>query len=213
MQMLKVTDGVSVKLPNGPVGINFSGGADSTILVFLVMSQLSVPLHLITTTVSDRDNSHKKTTKAITDKLCQLTSNTDIHFHYNHQETSQSGISTLFDLSKQLIYKDRIVNSILTGITANPPGYITDSFKNSEVEPSARDSSITRPIRRAPGWFNPLTNLNKQDICKIYYDNNILDSVFPLTKSCWTDFGEPPCGSCWFCEERDWGLKFNPQSS
>lgn len=212
MQILKITEDISVQLPNGPVGISFSGGADSSLLVYLAMSQLSTPIHLITTTVLDRDDSHEKTTTDVANKLLEITGFRDIHYHFNRQPDSMTGISTLFDLCKDLLYKDRVVNCILTGVTANPPKTVLEQFNNSTVEADEREANNNRSLRRGVGWYNPLTNLNKQDICKIYHHHNLLDSVFPLTKSCWTAYGEPPCNNCWFCEEREWGLKFNPHS-
>lgn len=209
MQFFKINDNISIQLHNGPVGISFSGGADSSLLVYLAMTQLSVPIHLITTTVIDRQNSHEKTAKAVANKLIEITGRTDIHYHYNRQQDTSTGIDTLFDLCKKLLYKDRVVNSILTGITANPPIQVLKKFNNTAVVDLGRRAAITRSVKRGAGWYNPLTNLNKQDICRLYNDHGILDTVFPLTKSCSTDYNEPPCGKCWFCEEREWGLQFN----
>ena len=216
MQVLTINDDISLQLYNGPVGISFSGGADSSLLVYLAMTQLSVPIHLVITTVLDRGNSHEKTATEVAKKLIEITGHTDIHYHINRQVDSATGVSTLFDLCKKLLYQDRVVNSILTGVTANPPSaalkdidnWNTPGFIPKDVR-LGRSSDVKRALKIRAGWYNPLTNLNKQDICRLYDKHGILDSVFPLTKSCSTDYGKPPCGRCWFCEEREWGLKFN----
>ncbi len=209
MQVLTINDDTSLQLYNGPVGISFSGGADSSLLVYLAMTQLSVPIHLVITTVLDRENSHEKTATEVAKKLIEITGHTDIHYHINRQVDSATGISTLFDLCKKLLYQDGVVKSMLTGITANPPSAVLKDFDNRDAAILVRDSNVKRALKIKPGWYNPLTNLHKQDICRLYDKHGILDTVFPLTKSCSTDYGKPPCGRCWFCEEREWGLKFN----
>ncbi|MDA8915694.1 7-cyano-7-deazaguanine synthase [bacterium] len=209
MQVLTINDDISLQLYNGPVGISFSGGADSSLLVYLAMTQLSVPIHLVITTDLERENSHEKTATEVAKKLIEITGHTDIHYHINRQVDSATGVSTLFDLCKKLLYQDGVVKSMLTGITANPPSAVLKDFDNRDAAILVRSSNVKRALKIKPGWYNPLTNLNKQDICRLYDKHGILDSVFPLTKSCSTDYGKPPCGRCWFCEEREWGLKFN----
>ena len=39
-QKLVIRDDISVELPKGPIGISFSGGADSSLLVYLVLNQI-----------------------------------------------------------------------------------------------------------------------------------------------------------------------------
>lgn len=211
MQTLVITDNIKIKLPNGPVGINFSGGADSTILSYLVMSQLSVPVHFITMSTVDRGCAQHKNTSDVIAKLCEVTNNYNIEHHLDIEPDATHGIQNLFKLSKKLLYVDNVINSVLTGTTANPPESVLEKFVHKEgtVEPVERDPNILRPEQRMAGWYNPLTNLNKQDIMQLYAKHNLIESVFPLTKSCWTDYGKPPCNNCWFCEEREWGLLFN----
>ena len=75
-------------------------------------------------------------------------------------------------------------------------------------------------------WYNddkfymPWANTNKKGIAKMYRDENIIDSLLPVTRSCEWDptcdyydvigtvdpyLGH--CGECWWCKEREWGFK------
>lgn len=211
MMVLKINNYTQVKLPRGPVGISMSGGADSTIIAYLAMTQLDVPIHFITMSTVDRGCAQHKTTSDVIARLCDITDNYNVVHHLSFAINAENGIKNIFELSKDLLYKQQIVNSILTGITANPPLDVTDQFTQREnVEPVDRNPDESRALQRAVGWYNPLTNLNKQDIVQIYYDHGVHESLYPVTKSCWTDYGVEPCGECWFCEERSWGEKILP---
>ena len=53
-QKLIINDDISLELPKGSIGISFSGGADSSLLVYLVLNQLrEETLHLFTIRVID----------------------------------------------------------------------------------------------------------------------------------------------------------------
>jgi 7-cyano-7-deazaguanine synthase in queuosine biosynthesis len=56
--------------------------------------------------------------------------------------------------------------------------------------------------------MRPFRNIDKKGIAELYEKFGLLDTLFPITRSCeltTTDFSEH-CGTCWFCEERKWGF-------
>jgi 7-cyano-7-deazaguanine synthase in queuosine biosynthesis len=55
--------------------------------------------------------------------------------------------------------------------------------------------------------YNPFSNIDKKDIKNLYHDLGLLETLFPLTRSCESlvDF-EKHCGECWWCEERLWAF-------
>lgn len=213
MQQLYINKDTTLKLPNGNVGICFSGGVDSTLLAFLAMSQLKSKIFLITMSTVDRGLAQHKTTADVIAKLCEITNNYNVEHVVACEPDAKNGIKNLFKLPKRLLYQDRIVNCILTGTNTDPPSEVTDTFKYTDRSAemiAERLPGVSKPTQLAPGWYCPITNLNKQDICKIYHEQGILDSLLPVTKSCGTDYGESDCNECWFCEERKWGLDFRP---
>ena len=57
--------------------------------------------------------------------------------------------------------------------------------------------------------YSPFVNKDKKTIFQIYQDLNLLETLFPLTRSCETtrlkNF-RGHCGECWWCKERMWGF-------
>ena len=204
-QKLIIRDDIIVDLPNGPIGISFSGGADSSLLVYLVLNQLrDHTVQLFTISTAERNLSQHKIAADVLSKLCKLTNNYNVIHHVSICNTNVEGAKHIQFLPKKMLYEYETIKSMLYGDNANPP---TDfGTKDSMFNIAFRSPLFTRPLQVSSGQFCPLTNLNKQDICKIYQKEGILESVFPLTKSCGTEYGEKPCSSCWFCVERDWGL-------
>ena len=183
-QKLVIRDDISVELPKGPIGISFSGGVDSSLLVYLVLNQIKdEPVHLFTISTVKRNLSQHKITSDVLNKIFQV-------------------------LPRKMLYEQQSIKSMLYGDNANPPADCgIENFEKFEMfNENFRSPLYTRSVQVYPGQFCPLTNLNKQDIVKIYCEQEIIDTVFPLTKSCGSDYGSNPCGTCWFCEERSWGL-------
>ena len=57
--------------------------------------------------------------------------------------------------------------------------------------------------------YSPLINHNKKSVAKLYKALGVLDTLYPVTRSCETD--EHPgshCGKCWWCGERKWAFGY-----
>ena len=50
-------------------------------------------------------------------------------------------------------------------------------------------------------------NFDKKELAQIYKEYDLLDTLFPVTRSCegWQNI-TGHCGKCWWCEERMWGF-------
>ena len=81
-------------------------------------------------------------------------------------------------------------------------------IENSEQD--NRDPSIHRPIINGD-WCFPFFNIDKIKIAEMYESLGLIDTLFPLTRSC--ELENPPlnflghCDNCWWCKERFWGFK------
>ncbi len=113
---------------------------------------------------------------------------------------------------------------IFTGVTANPPTHLTQFYQDylPEVyggeyqapELQARTPNETRDEYDIGGnnriWWHPWTNWDKQDLAELYNNLSIMDTLFPLTRSCEGMGSEilagKHCGECWWCLERLWGF-------
>lgn len=53
----------------------------------------------------------------------------------------------------------------------------------------------------------PFFNMNKKDIAKMYEDEGLMDTLWPVTRSCESEtMSEGHCGECWWCQERLWAF-------
>ena len=117
----------------------------------------------------------------------------------------------LFRLPRKMISENKI-NVIYTAVTANPPKDIADNFLTSVAnsEHNKRDPLIYRPISDG-NWCTPFVNTNKIKIAEMYESLGLLETLFPLTRSCELITSNSNflghCGNCWWCRERFWGFK------
>lgn len=205
-QRLVIREDIILELPRGPIGISFSGGADSSLLVYLVLNQLkNYPVHLFTISTVERQLAQHKITADVLAKICTLTNNYNLLHHVSVYDKNTEGAKNIQTYPKQLLYEQQTIKSMLYGDNCNPKLEDIPNAKMFDVQ--FRSPLHTRSMMISPGQYCPLTNLNKQDICKIYQKQGILESIFPITKSCGTPYGTDPCGNCWFCIERSWGLE------
>jgi hypothetical protein len=101
----------------------------------------------------------------------------------------------------------RAVENILS---ISPDGYVFTGCNlviTDEFTPTRYLDGDTPPVR-GPEYsdrhLRPFINFSKDILIKEYEYRNILD-LFKLTVSC--GISDIPCEECYFCMERQWGLK------
>lgn len=201
---LQIPHAPDLILPQGTVGLSFSTGADSTLLLYMLLDQTDLPVHLFQVVSRWLD-------------CCELPIAANILNWFNVKFPGRSVIHTvryadhademrdmLFTEPNRALYHNNTIYSFLTGLTKSPSVQIqAESFPlvlqgHSHLE---RDSEVTHSIRKAPSWYAPMNNLNKQQVYQLYEHYQIQD-LWHLTRSC-TQSAEP-CGVCWWCTERAW---------
>ena len=106
-----------------------------------------------------------------------------------------------------------LIDILYSCITCNPPDNDKTISKNKE---RTRDESAERPLETWSGfahYINPFFKINKKDIKKLYDENGLTHTLFPITRSCeGSDYQTGNytyhCGKCWWCEERLWAFGF-----
>jgi len=201
--------GVNLKIYEGPIGISCSGGADSSLLLYFLMKYSNDKIYILSTGNKARQFKNVTTTNNVIQKCIELTGNINIEHHStfcDHQT-----LSNIFD---KLDYyrKNKLINIFYTGITANPPKSITDTFIE-EVTEVDRDPTIMKDVLRNNNKaYTPWINIDKKKLAQIYKEYNLIDSLFVYTRSCeWEaqNVKDPKlghCGICWWCQERAWGF-------
>jgi 7-cyano-7-deazaguanine synthase in queuosine biosynthesis len=202
-------NGVSIPLFSGNVGLSLSGGADSSLLLYILLANKKETLEVFTLASDLKGRTSAKIAANVIDKCIELTGNNKINHHVVYVDMQND--DKLFRLPREMIVENKI-NIMYTAVTANPPKDIADNFltpiENSEH--TKRDPAIYRPIINS-NWCFPFFNIDKIKIAEMYESLGLIDTLFPLTRSCELEY--PPsnflghCDNCWWCKERFWGFK------
>lgn len=205
-----IINGVSIPLFDGKVGLSMSGGADSSLLLYILLSNKKETLEVFTLASDFKGRISAKIAANVIDKCIELTGNNNLNHHVVYVDEQND--EKLFRLPREMLSENKI-GMMYTAITANPPKEIADYFltpiENSEHD--IRNPAIHRPIINYTIWCCPFSNIDKLKIAEIYATLGLLDTLFPLTRSC--ELKNPPidftghCNNCWWCKERFWGFK------
>ena len=200
---------VSIPLFDGKVGLSMSGGADSSLLLYILLSNKKETLKVFTLASDLKGRTSAKIAANVIDKCIELTGNNNVNHHVVYVDEQND--EKLFKLPYEMLSENKI-SMMYTAITANPPKEIADYFltpiENSEQ--NKRDPSIHRPIVNGV-WCCPFYNIDKIKIAEMYKSLGLIDTLFPLTRSCELENPLPNflghCDNCWWCKERFWGFK------
>jgi 7-cyano-7-deazaguanine synthase in queuosine biosynthesis len=194
---------VEFELPKGPVGVLCSGGADSSIVLYLLAKYGNQPIHVFTLANTEKQLANLPVIANVLQWIIKHTSKTDI-FHHTYFHTTQ----TQTELAKYplLFLQEKKINSLYIGDTCYPPDDVNKSFTESDFQQSTDRSYGVKRQTKHGSFYYPFTNYTKQKIAEVYQTEKVLD-LFDLTRSC--ESPESPsthCGVCWWCNERKWAF-------
>lgn len=206
------------------VGIQVSGGLDSALLLYLTTKAiqeqgLDIEIQPISVFIPSKVK-NIASTEVIIDKVRELTGADFIRdgliFDMPVEETStHDGKKDQFfvNMIRELFYSGTI-SFEYNGNTKNPPDEARVGWKNDEYRQKNRDHAAS--IYNTPHSASPHYNMNKADIINLYLKHGIFEEIAPLTCSCDENVDlvhelelNVPCGSCWWCREREWGFESN----
>jgi len=193
-----------------------SGGADSALMLYKVLQNNNKHTHVFTYANNTLMLKNVTASAAVVNKCVELTGNHNVTHHVVHNEGDKpNGVTPLIDMVAK--YKNILgINNLYLGVTKNPPTSISDNFKYADWKDTSRDTVEDRNNTHTDEDFEkiitPWINIDKQQLALLYKQENLLDTLFPVTYSCeWyprdgNDPGMNHCGECWWCEERQWGF-------
>ena len=201
--------GINLKIYEGPIGISCSGGADSSLLLYFLMKYSNDKIYILSTGNKAKQFKNVTITNNVIQKCIELTGNMNIEHH-----STFCDYQTLSNIFDKLDYyrKNKLINIFYTGITANPPKFITDTFIEEVSEVDRNPTIMKAVLRNNNKTYTPWINIDKKKLAQIYKEYNLIDSLFVHTRSCeWeTQNVQDPklghCGICWWCQERAWGF-------
>jgi|TARA_B110000908_G_scaffold98946_1_gene116898 7-cyano-7-deazaguanine synthase in queuosine biosynthesis len=128
------------------------------------------------------------------------------------------------DSASKSIQIDRIMQGVsnvylrVNGVTSNPPLGVMQASVHAgfyDLSPKAREDELVHitTYTHADGntLYQPFCNIDKGFIADIYTQNNLMETLFPLTRSCvgtaeQTSNFTTECCSCFWCYEKNWAF-------
>lgn len=222
---LDETQYVDLYVPyEGPLGIWMSGGADSSLLAFLLAKTIkdyNMEVKILPMSFK-RDN--KPWNLAVATNVVQQIENIleiksgDIFLSHNYcyfgnHEAADFGELTLKHVNN--LKRNKLVTIIYNGLTKNPdplPPELTDEREiirdnpNEGFDDSMSINDIEHRLVSTPFLFQ-----TKEIVAELYKKHNLIETLLPYTRSCEgliksTEFFRKPCYTCWWCRERKWAF-------
>jgi 7-cyano-7-deazaguanine synthase in queuosine biosynthesis len=214
------------------IAVNCSGGADSSILLFMVCeyiksNQLDTKVSVLT---CGNDNKNRwnvrKAADVINYTIDKLKWN-QIDTHYAYYRDFQD-VKYFHEFERKL-FEDKRVDMIVSGLTANPKVEAIVENAKGEMINLAKTALDVRNSENKPTmqidangneFYSPFINVDKRFIAAMYNKYGVLD-MLDLTRSCEATpqppgmvhsvdydpaFEQQPCGICWWCLERKWAF-------
>tara|TARA_Y100000385_G_C13046538_1_gene617752 strand:- start:735 stop:1424 length:690 start_codon:yes stop_codon:yes gene_type:complete len=204
---------------NKTIGISMSGGADSTLLCFLLANTIKEknlniqiqPFNGYDIWCSGDSAGLPEIIKYLQNKFPTVKLHWPISVVFNTKGIKEKGLdknSYIRPLSEKLA-KNKIIDVLVNALCLGPPTEIQQSF-------NLRSDGGSWGIFRRPGhelWEEiekfsntpkaPFVGIDKRFIIQCYYDFNEQD-LLQKTNSCTEPIGN--CGECWWCQEKKWAL-------
>lgn len=207
-------DGEEIK----SIGIWISGGADSSLLLYLLCKQIKenhLDVHVIAQTVRRPRPTNPMYAMDVVDVIESILDiNIDHRVYYpplNYKGAEEYADGQFFRDKNRELFDSGEIQALYSGITMNPPQDVQKTFRDGiSDQEHLRGEAVDNPLTTFEHQrliIDPFRSINKQQLAKIYEEERLLESLFPVTRSCehmtqWTGH----CGECWWCDERKWAF-------
>jgi hypothetical protein len=198
------------------IGIWMSGGADSSMLTYLLAKKIKdEKLNIKIQPLSVRRGRPNNPIYAgnVVDFIendLDIKMNEHIIYYPDILDEHQREIKEFWDRDDEN-FREGVFQILYSGITCNPP--VDDKTIPLNKERS-RDADADRPLKSVNGiryYLNPFFDIHKKQLAELYKENDLLDTLFPITYSCEgeaevTKTHTQHCEKCWWCQERFWAF-------
>lgn len=194
------------------VGLKISGGADSAIVGYMLGKYVAeerpdikiIPMTTIHPTKPFQEIYSKKVLEFLCKEFGEIFGK-----HYVNMATNGPDYITAQNRLLNSAWEKERIDSNYSGITANPPREVMETFR--DIGPDDDRNGKTFPITTRFSHRH-LVNIDKKGVAELYQTLGLVNSLFPLTRSCeahvtWPIYNiNKHCTECWWCEERYWGF-------
>lgn len=198
------------------VGIWMSGGADSSLLAYVLAKKIkdeNLDIKIQPLSVRrGRPNNPIYAGNVIDFIESDLGIQMNEHIiYYPPMEDSHYREIEVFREKDNENFRNNMFEILYSGITCNPPSNDKSIPKNKE---RTRDEDTERPLITYNGiryYMNPFFCINKKELKMIYDLLDLTDKLFPVTYSCEGEAEDTKthtqhCEKCWWCQERFWAF-------
>ena len=203
------------------IWVSVSGGTDSALLLYFITkycyeNKLKIKITPWTTVDLYRpgnDVAVEKIINCIQEKYPYPYEKTILNYYYKDPPFNKTYYTDKF---WHEIKNSNVHDVFAYGITSSPP---IDVMKNSPefyTQFLNIDNDDRTPGRNLKTYkysiddnsflsFAPFINFDKSYIAKKYEEEDLMDTIFPLTQSC-IAIGKRPCYNCFWCMEKHWAF-------
>jgi len=218
----KFNQAIQLTMPKNvkTIGISMSGGADSSLLCYLLARQikeekLDVKISPITAKFSVRPWSYD-VSRTVTGFISSALDFDNWGDHWKFDVTeyecqTDARKEYKFDTIVQFLILNKKIDFFYSGKTKNPAQEIMNTFHDKQYQED-RQNPNQQSIQKSEIEHVPYAMVDKRLVLSLYKDLDLLDTLFPLTRSCEGDRNitnnfTTTCGKCWWCEERNWAYQ------
>lgn len=226
-------DFLTLRIPkSGKVGVLMSGGADSSLLAYLLArtiktNHLNVEVYPVTAELLARPYNLRHSTQVINWIEKALDFEFSLHLSFivpNHQNklSDQEKVAIKSDYTRDFMERFNL-DFYYSGLTSNPPVEDLPSGEFSHRHDERDDESWKKEQESKSGLMCPFIWTDKRGIANLYRKLNLFGEMLPLTRSCEaereeTDFCTKDCfdvrapgDECYWCRERKYGFSFSKE--
>jgi hypothetical protein len=203
------------------IGINLSGGADSSLVTFMVCRELTerksnAQVNFITGVHNARPT-NEWNAREIAELFREMFPNINFGEHYfdyydkNHEKDK---------VNHHAAHENRLrdegkIDVLFHGRTANPDKEEAEAHNLLYKREERRDKhgNDREPYHEHHGkpFYCPFEFVDKRFVADMYHRFDLMDDLFPITASCVeyaekTDYFTKPCKECWWCREKKWAF-------
>lgn len=182
------------------LGVNFSGGTDSSLLLYMLgITHPNTELYVFTGT-REYDNMYNITHAK---KILELLNLPNLKQHIIATWKDRKHGRSEREYFKFELDKKYNIQAWTNGFTLNPP---VDLGPGRDTRRDVIQDIITVSDKVGNKTYRPFVALTKKDIAEKYNQLNLKNSLLPLTISCEAINPPRPCGQCYNCLEKHWGF-------
>lgn len=205
--------------------ISVSGGADSSILTYHVVKYIkenNLDIKVIPLTVRRAKANHPKAAHRAMARIRELLGD-DILLPTVEMQPDVTAKDyeedKYFNKTWYNIFKDGKAELVMDGTSSIPSTEDLANFKDKSGEVmDFRKFGEERNVVNHVEYngvktfsYRPFINETKKYVAELYQVDNLMEELFPFTRSCetldtmmWETLEH--CGECWWCEERQWAF-------